>query len=76
VDEVLAKATDTPNGPAAYVHTADPERLGRLVDGIDAEVVVGNGFGNLTPATPFGGVKYSGFGREGGRPGLEEMVQP
>jgi acyl-CoA reductase-like NAD-dependent aldehyde dehydrogenase len=73
VDEVLAKATDTPNGPAAYVHTADPERL---VDGIDAEVMVGNGFGNLTPATPFGGVKDSGFGREGGRPGLEEMVQP
>jgi aldehyde dehydrogenase (NAD+) len=74
-DEVLAKANDTPYGLAAYVHTADPDRLGRMVDGIAAGVVVANGFGNLSAATPFGGFKQSGFGREGGRAGLEEMVQ-
>ncbi|HEY4927902.1 MAG TPA: aldehyde dehydrogenase family protein [Acidimicrobiales bacterium] len=73
--EVLAKANDTPYGLAAYVHTADPDRLERLVSGIESGVVVTNGFGNLTPGTPFGGVKQSGFGREGGRAGLEEMVQ-
>ncbi|HEY5108648.1 MAG TPA: aldehyde dehydrogenase family protein [Acidimicrobiales bacterium] len=73
--EVLAKANDTPYGLAAYVHTADPARLDRMVAGIEAGVVVGNGSGNLSPATPFGGVKQSGFGREGGRAGLEEMVQ-
>jgi aldehyde dehydrogenase (NAD+) len=73
--EVLAKANDTPYGLAAYVHTADPDRLERLVSGIDSGVVVANGFGTLTPGTPFGGVKQSGFGREGGRAGYEEMVQ-
>ena len=73
--EVLAKANDSPYGLAAYVHTADPARLERMVAGIEAGVVVANGFGSLTPATPFGGVKQSGFGREGGRAGLEEMVQ-
>ena len=73
--EVLAKANDTPYGLAAYVHTADPDRLERMVDGIGAGVVVANSFGNLSPMTPFGGVKQSGFGREGGRAGIEEMVQ-
>ena len=73
--EVLAKANDSPYGLAAYVHTADPERLERMVDGIEAGVVVANSFGNLSPLTPFGGVKQSGFGREGGRAGIEEMVQ-
>ena len=73
--EVLAKANDSPYGLAAYVHTADPARLERMVAGLEAGVVVANGFGSLTPATPFGGVKQSGFGREGGRAGLEEMVQ-
>lgn len=74
-DEVLAMANDTPYGLSAYVHTADPDRLERLVAGIDAGVVVTNGYGNLSPMTPFGGVKQSGFGREGGRAGIEEMVQ-
>jgi aldehyde dehydrogenase (NAD+) len=73
--EVLAKANDTPYGLAAYVHTADPARLDRMVAGIESGVVVANGYGSLSPATPFGGVKQSGFGREGGRAGLEEMVQ-
>ena len=73
--EVLARANDTSYGLAAYVHTADPDRLERLVTGIDAGVVVTNGLGNLSPMTPFGGVKQSGFGREGGRAGIEEMVQ-
>jgi len=73
--EVLAKANDSPYGLAAYVHSADPDRLERMVAGLEAGVVVANGFGSLSPATPFGGVKQSGFGREGGRAGLDEMVQ-
>ena len=72
---MLAKANDTPFGLAAYVHTADPGRVERLVDGIEAGVVMVNGSANLSPATPFGGMKQSGFGREGGRAGIEEMVQ-
>jgi aldehyde dehydrogenase (NAD+) len=74
-DEALAKANDSTYGLAAYVHTADPGRLARLVDGLEAGVIMANGLGELSPATPFGGVGQSGFGREGGRAGYEEMVQ-
>jgi aldehyde dehydrogenase (NAD+) len=37
--------------------------------------VVVNGMGGISPSTPFGGYKRSGFGREGGRAGLEEMLR-
>jgi aldehyde dehydrogenase (NAD+) len=74
-EEVLAQANDTPFGLAAYIHTRDPGRTERFVAGLDAGVVVANGLGHLSPATPFGGVKQSGFGREGGRAGLDEMLR-
>ena len=74
-DEVLAKANDSPFGLAAYVHTADPDRLHRCVDRLASGVVMTNGLGELGPATPFGGFAQSGFGREGGRAGYEEMTQ-
>jgi aldehyde dehydrogenase (NAD+) len=74
-DEVLVKANDGPYGLAAYVHTADPERLARFVSGLRTGVIMTNGLGDLSPATPFGGVGQSGFGREGGRAGYEEMAQ-
>ena len=74
-EDVLAQANDTPFGLAAYIHTGDPGRTERFVAGLDAGVVVANGLGHLSPATPFGGVKQSGFGREGGRAGIEEMLR-
>jgi len=74
-DEALFKANDSPYGLAAYVHTTDPERLARFVDGLQAGVIMTNGLGDLSPAMPFGGFGQSGFGREGGRAGYEEMVQ-
>jgi aldehyde dehydrogenase (NAD+) len=74
-DEVLAKANDSPFGLAAYLHTADARRIERFVEGLDTGTVVVNGMGRFSPATPFGGTKQSGFGREGGRAGIEEMVQ-
>jgi aldehyde dehydrogenase (NAD+) len=74
-EEALAKANDSPYGLAAYVHTADRDRLARFVDGLQAGVIMTNGLGDLSPATPFGGFRQSGFGREGGRAGYEEMVQ-
>jgi len=74
-DEALTKANDSPYGLAAYVHTTDPDRLARFVDGLATGVIMTNGLVDLSPATPFGGFRRSGFGREGGRAGYEEMVQ-
>jgi aldehyde dehydrogenase (NAD+) len=74
-DDVLAKANDSAFGLGAYVHTRDSSRLQRMVNGLKAGTVVANGMGGISPATPFGGYKQSGFGREGGRAGIEEFVQ-
>ena len=74
-DEVLAKANDSRFGLAAYLHTRDASRIQRFVNTLEAGTVVVNGMGGISPATPFGGYKQSGFGREGGRAGIEEMVR-
>jgi aldehyde dehydrogenase (NAD+) len=74
-DEALALANDSPFGLAAYLHTSDPDRIDRFVRELEAGTVTVNGTGRISPAAPFGGVKQSGFGREGGRAGIEEMVQ-
>jgi aldehyde dehydrogenase (NAD+) len=74
-DEVLAKANDSALGLGAYLHTYDARRIERFVRGIEAGTVIVNTMGGISPTTPFGGFKDSGFGREGGRAGIEEMVQ-
>jgi aldehyde dehydrogenase (NAD+) len=74
-DEVLELANDSVFGLGAYVHTRDSSRLQRMVNGLQAGTVVANGMGGISPATPFGGYKQSGFGREGGRAGIEEFLQ-
>jgi aldehyde dehydrogenase (NAD+) len=74
-EEALARANDTRYGLAAYVFTADADRLEQFVAGMEAGVVMVNGGGRIGPATPFGGVKQSGFGREGGLAGYDEMVR-
>lgn len=74
-DEVLAKANDSTFGLGAYLHTSDNRRVQRFARELDSGTVVVNGMGGISPATPFGGVKQSGFGREGGRAGIEEMVR-
>ena len=74
-DEALALANDSPFGLGAYLHTRDLRRIQRFVREIEAGTVAVNGMGRVSPATPFGGYKQSGFGREGGRAGIEEMVR-
>jgi aldehyde dehydrogenase (NAD+) len=74
-DEVVAKANATAYGLAAYVHTADVTRALRVANQLEAGVVTINAFPTMSPTTPFGGVKDSGFGREGGRAGLDEFVR-
>jgi aldehyde dehydrogenase (NAD+) len=74
-DEVLAKANDSSFGLGAYLHTRDNRRVQRFVREIEAGTVIVNALGGISPTTPFGGYKQSGFGREGGRAGIEEMVR-
>ncbi|MHA6253222.1 NAD-dependent succinate-semialdehyde dehydrogenase [Oceanobacillus sp. CAU 1775] len=74
---VIQKANDTPYGLAAYVYTNDFSRINHLieVDGLEAGNVVINGTSIAYPQAPFGGVKESGIGREGGRQGQEEYYE-
>jgi aldehyde dehydrogenase (NAD+) len=74
-DEVLAKANDSAYGLGAYLHTSDVRRIQRFVREVEAGTVIVNAVGGISPTTPFGGYKQSGFGREGGRAGIEEMVR-
>jgi aldehyde dehydrogenase (NAD+) len=73
--EVVAKANDNHFGLAAYLHTRDIGRAHRVGHAIDAGYISINGFSGMSPTAPFGGYKQSGFGREGGRAGIEEWLR-
>ncbi|NBE54288.1 NAD-dependent succinate-semialdehyde dehydrogenase [Streptomyces boluensis] len=73
-DDALRIANDTPYGLGSYVFTTDAAQAARVADGIDAGMVFVNGVGAEGAELPFGGIKRSGFGRELGRPGIEEFV--
>jgi succinate-semialdehyde dehydrogenase/glutarate-semialdehyde dehydrogenase len=74
--EALARANETPQGLAAYVFTRDTARAERLLAGLEfGHVAVNSGTGP-TPEAPFGGLKESGYGREGGLEGLLEFTEP
>ena len=75
-DEVVAKANDSRYGLGAYLHTRDVvARASGCAPRFEAGSVTVNGFPGGSPAAPFGGYKQSGFGREGGRAGIEEFVR-
>jgi acyl-CoA reductase-like NAD-dependent aldehyde dehydrogenase len=74
-DEVVAKANDSDFGLSAYVHTRDGARAQRVARQLEVGTVIVNGFPGMSPGAPFGGVKQSGFGREGGRAGIEEFLR-
>ena len=69
-DEAVAKANNTPYGLSAGVWTEKGSRILWLAQRLRAGVVWGNTFNKFDPASPFGGYRESGFGREGGRHGL------
>jgi aldehyde dehydrogenase (NAD+) len=70
VDEAIEKANNTPYGLSAGVWTDKGSRILRMSTELKAGVVWANTFNRFDPASPFGGYKESGFGREGGRQGL------
>jgi succinate-semialdehyde dehydrogenase/glutarate-semialdehyde dehydrogenase len=73
-DEGIAAANDTEYGLAAYIYTQSLDRALRVAEAIEAGMVGVNRGVISDPAAPFGGVKQSGFGREGGSEGIEEYL--
>ena len=69
-DEAVEKANNTPYGLSAGVWTSKGSRILWMADRLQAGVVWANTYNKFDPASPFGGYKESGFGREGGRHGL------
>jgi aldehyde dehydrogenase (NAD+) len=72
--EAVEKANNTPYGLSAGVWTEKGSRILWTAQRLRAGVVWANTFNRFDPASPFGGYKESGFGREGGRPGLEAYL--
>src|SRR5690625_1378058 len=74
-EEGLAMANDTEFGLVAYAYTRDFSRAIRVSEGLETGMVGINQGVVSNPAAPFGGVKASGFGREGGFEGIEEELE-
>jgi succinate-semialdehyde dehydrogenase/glutarate-semialdehyde dehydrogenase len=74
-DEVIELANASEHGLAAYVYSGDLARAMRAAEAIESGMVAVNRGFMSDPAAPFGGVKRSGLGREGGREGVEEFLE-
>jgi succinate-semialdehyde dehydrogenase/glutarate-semialdehyde dehydrogenase len=73
-DDALNKANDTEYGLAAYLFTRDAARAQRFVEKLHFQHVACNTGTGPAPEAPFGGMRQSGYGREGGVEGLFEFV--
>lgn len=74
--EAIAKANNTPYGLSAGIWSSNGSRVLGVADKLRAGVVWINTFNQFDPASPFGGYKESGYGREGGRHGLAAYLTP
>jgi succinate-semialdehyde dehydrogenase / glutarate-semialdehyde dehydrogenase len=70
-DDMLKQANSLPFGLASYAFTHDAKTATKVADGLDAGMVTINHQGLALPEMPFGGVKDSGYGHEGGAEGLQ-----
>jgi len=75
IEEVIEKANNTPYGLSAGVWTEKGSKIFHLTQKLKAGVIWGNTFNKFDAASPFGGYKESGFGREGGLHGLKPYVK-
>jgi succinate-semialdehyde dehydrogenase / glutarate-semialdehyde dehydrogenase len=74
-DEAIAAANDTEFGLVAYVYTTNVKRALRVAERLQTGMVGLNQGLVSNPAAPFGGIKQSGFGREGGAEGIDEYLE-
>ena len=74
-EQAVAAANRTEYGLVAYVYTRDLDRAFRVCEGIESGMIGLNQGVVSNPAAPFGGVKQSGFGREGGFEGIAEYLE-
>jgi succinate-semialdehyde dehydrogenase / glutarate-semialdehyde dehydrogenase len=74
IGDAIAEANRLPYGLAAYVFTQDVSEHITLTNGIEAGMIGVNHFGVSVAEIPFGGVKESGYGSEGGTEGLESYL--
>ncbi|MGW4519736.1 NAD-dependent succinate-semialdehyde dehydrogenase [Amycolatopsis sp. NPDC004378] len=74
-EEAVAKANDTEFGLVSYVYTSDLKRALRVSEALEAGMIGLNQGIVSNPAAPFGGIKQSGLGREGGSVGIEEFLE-
>ena len=75
IDEVIDKANNSPYGLSAGVWTDKGSKIFNMTSQLRAGVVWANTFNKFDPASPFGGYKESGFGREGGVHGLDQYLK-
>jgi succinate-semialdehyde dehydrogenase/glutarate-semialdehyde dehydrogenase len=74
-EEAVAKANRTEYGLVSYVYTQDVDRAFRVIEALETGMIGFNQGMVSNAGAPFGGVKQSGFGREGGPEGLEEYLE-
>lgn len=74
IDEVLERANGTPFALGAYAFTRSRERIAQLSEGLDAGMVGMNGYSIVFTDSPLGGRRFSGYGSEGGREGIEAYL--
>ncbi|HEY3249822.1 MAG TPA: aldehyde dehydrogenase family protein, partial [Ignavibacteria bacterium] len=72
--EAIEKANNTPYGLSAGIWTDKGSKIFKMVGKVKSGVIWSNTFNRFNPASPFGGYKESGFGREGGIHGLKEYI--